>query len=101
MDIARGHIDDMIFVSSNSGRLSKAMTDVTERMDQAGWPLNNEKSVLDPVKEVEFLRAILSSDYTVNRTAAASRLTSSLIGMMAREAPTGKDLEKVRGILNY
>lgn len=36
----------------------------------------------------------------LKRDDATSRLTSSLVSTMAREAPTGKDLETMRGILN-
>lgn len=74
LDLARGHIDDILLASSDRQELAKSVNTVVRKIAEANWPLNTKKSVLKPTREIEFLGATWKDDGTITRSRAASVL---------------------------
>jgi hypothetical protein len=51
----KGHIDDMLFIDTDPQLLERATVKAANKMECIKWYLNREKSVLKPVKDIEFL----------------------------------------------
>lgn len=101
LDLARGHIDDILLASSSRQELAKSVKAVVNRMAKANWPLNTKKSILEPTREIEFLGAVWKDDGTITRSKAASVLASKL-ALYARDRHLNeKELQCIRGYLGY
>jgi len=93
-----GHIDDILIADLDSRKIDNALKIIRGKLEQAGWPINYEKSVLNPVIKLEYLGAIWWSD-GVDRTPKASQKLHLAIDALANA--DDEQLMKLRGYINY
>jgi hypothetical protein len=54
--MAWGHIDDILVCNKSKHKLRILVFRIKKWFKAAGWPLNTEKSILKPVKNIEYLK---------------------------------------------
>ena len=79
IQIAKGHIDDMLFADQNPVLLKTVVDRIVEKLSRIRWRVNFDKSVLEPTDDIVHLGARWSGDGTVTRTPAASKLVHDLL----------------------
>jgi len=71
------YIDDILLIDTSRNRLQKATLETVSMMRELGWTINEEKCVLTPTQETEFLGAIINSQ-TMQVTLPERKLKKTL-----------------------
>jgi hypothetical protein len=97
--MAWGHIDDIMVCDKSKRKLKILVFRIKKWFQQAGWPLNIEKSILKPSKSIEYLGAKWTNKQ-VTRLPEISKKLKEIIGIIPKIS-TEKQLQRIRGYLNY
>ena len=95
-----GHIDDLLIAHHDPVRLQVILDVLLCKVAQAGWVVNDKKSVFHPVKRIKFLGAIWGQR-TVKRDPSVSATLLLLWAHVRNRLLTGKVLQRVRGYFGY
>jgi len=96
---AWGHIDDIIIAHEDSNFLRNFVKSFLYKLTRAQWIINTKKSILNPVKEINFLGAIWGK-YNVTRNPEIDETLKAVINSI-KEGLALKEAQQIRGYLNY
>lgn len=96
---AWGHLDDIIIAHPNKQVIINIIKIITCKLEKAKWPINYEKSILTPVKNIDFL----GSTWNQTGVKRTPQSTAKLIKIIAYIPLINglKQEQRVRGYVNY
>ena len=95
------YIDDSLFMGFSYDDCDKAIKDALKLFDDLGYTINLEKSIVVPVKIIEFLGFVLDSEnmWVKPTERRAEDLRNSCRNLLKNQSPTIRELAEVIGKL--